>query len=295
MVVQLRRKESIAHGAKRLIRKELAQGRCELTSQELGDDDRIHEFRRHLKRVRAILRLIRDGLGNQAYRSEDHRFSLLARQFSSVRDARACLDAFDSLGSSAEQSMSDSERSGLRSLLQVRLEHERQIVAERYQKASRDLRSARHRVTGWKIELTDDELVARGFGRVYAAGRQALKGVQEHPDRLSLHTLRKEATYLRNIVEILSPNRVSRLQETFAGLKSLAADAGKCLDLQLLKSVLLQATVQASNGVAAETILRRIEERHKELMAKVMVEAKEIYRRSRMRQLRRMKVRRTSS
>ncbi len=291
MGFELQRKESIAQGAKRLIRKELAQGRCDLKSQEMSVDDRVHEFRRHIKRVRAILRLMRDGLGSKAYRIENHRFSVLARKFSAVRDARACLDAFDSL--TTEEPMSDGERNGLRELLQNQLhfDHEQLIVEERYQEASRALRSARRRVADWKIDKSDGEFIKRGFGRVYSAGRQSLQTVKDHPGRLNLHTLRKEATYLRNIVEILVPSRVPRLQEMLVRLKSLTADAGKCLDLQLLRSVILQESVQASDGYATEAIIRRIDNRHEELQAQVVVQAEEIYRRSRTRQLRRMKVR----
>ena len=290
MGFKLHRKESIAQGATRLIRKELAQGRCDLKSPELCVDDRIHEFRRHIKRVRAILRLMREGLGSKAYRIENHRLSVLARQFSAVRDARACLDAFDSL--SIEEPMSDGERNRLRELLQTRLQfaHEQLIVEERYQKASRVLRSARRHVADWKIDKSDGELIKRGFGRVYSAGRQSLQAVKDHPGRLNLHKLRKEATHLRNIVEILTPSRVSRLQEMLACLKSLTADAGTCLDLQLLRSVILQESFQASDGDSTEAIIRRIDNRHEELQAQVVVQAEEIYRRSRTRQLRRMKV-----
>lgn len=295
MGFELQRKESIALGAIRMIRKELAQGRCDLKSQQLCVDDRVHEFRRHIKRVRAILRLLRDCLGSKVYRIENHRFSVLARQFSAVRDARVCLDAFDSLTS--EEPMSDGERNGLRGLLQARLRfaHEQLMVKGRYQKASRVLRTARRHMADWKFDKSDEELIKRGFGRVYSAGRHSLQTVKDRPGRLNLHTLRKEATYLRNIVEILVPRRVPRLQEMLAHLKSLTADAGKCLDLQLLRSFMLQESVQASDGSAAEAIIRQIDNRHEELQAQVVRQAEEIYRRRRTRQLRRLKVRATSS
>ena len=297
MRFQLKRKESLARGARRLIQNELAMARCELKSKDLSIDEQVHELRRHTKRVRAILKLIRDGLGSKVYRSENHRLAQVARRFSDVRDARACADAFDSILDTAEVPIfSEKERNEKKCLFRTRLEqaHEQQATNAGFREALRQIRSVRYRVARWKIRQSDEALIERGFGRVYSAGRHALKNVRIQPDHRNLHTLRKVATSLRIIVEILS-TRFPRLHEFHRALQLLTADSGKCLDFGLLKSVLLEEAQRSTGGHAMESVIRQIGDRHCNLLAHVLQNAEEIFRRKTSHQLRRLKIRQASS
>src|SRR5262249_31340866 len=80
-----RRRGPISKQLRRLIRKQLSSALDEL-SQPAPDQGAIHEARKSIKRVRAVLRVVKNPLG-AACRVEDQRLRWAARGLSSLRDA----------------------------------------------------------------------------------------------------------------------------------------------------------------------------------------------------------------
>src|SRR6266480_3325979 len=60
--------------------------------------DAVHEARKDMKKLRAVVRLARDELGDEVYRRENECFRDAARRLSGVRDADVMLDTLGSLG-----------------------------------------------------------------------------------------------------------------------------------------------------------------------------------------------------
>jgi hypothetical protein len=92
---RLRPDEGASEGIRRV-----ARGQLELASNRLTDSGRkeigeaIHEARKSLKRLRAVVRLARDPLGDDTYRHENRTFRDAGRKLSDVRDAQVIRAGF---------------------------------------------------------------------------------------------------------------------------------------------------------------------------------------------------------
>src|SRR5438105_7921575 len=95
MAFQLQSAESVRKGVKRIVRKQLDNALKELGTP--NRDEVVHEIRKRFKRVRAVLRLVRDELGENVYRQENACARDAARPLTEVRDAMVLIEALDKL------------------------------------------------------------------------------------------------------------------------------------------------------------------------------------------------------
>src|SRR5262249_59732979 len=80
MSFQLRPGEPLRKTTRRIVRKQIDAALEELTGANKGPrDEAVHEARKSLKRVRAVLRLVRPVIGEKAYRRENTCFRDAAR------------------------------------------------------------------------------------------------------------------------------------------------------------------------------------------------------------------------
>src|SRR5918996_391117 len=152
---RLRDGEWVLDGVRRV-----ARGQLDMSIERLaGDTDEdlgtaVHETRKSLKRLRAIARLARDELGDEAYRRENVAFRDAGRRLAGARDSQVLLETLDALTDRyPEQAPPERFERFQRTLVgqhgaaQRRL-HERPAVAE----VLSELRKARARVGDWHLE-----------------------------------------------------------------------------------------------------------------------------------------------
>ena len=105
MAAKLKPDEAGARGVRRIARHRIKSALKSLEPRK-SDDRSVHEARKDLKRARAMLRLLREALGEATYKRENAAIRDAARPLSEVRDGRVLLDALSSLikyyGKSAE-------------------------------------------------------------------------------------------------------------------------------------------------------------------------------------------------
>lgn len=107
MTYQLKAKESLAVGIKRIATEQIDEAIAELTTtEELRVDEEVHQARKRLKKTRAVIRLVRDRLRCQAspdrlskdtYKQENARFRDLGRSLANLRDANVQIETLDNL------------------------------------------------------------------------------------------------------------------------------------------------------------------------------------------------------
>src|SRR5262245_66607425 len=104
MAFAFRQDELIPKGVRRVVRKQLDNAADELNGSDRESvDERIHAVRKHFKRVRAVVRLVRFSIGDAAYRHENEAFRDAARPFSEVRDAKVLIETLDKLKSCPDE------------------------------------------------------------------------------------------------------------------------------------------------------------------------------------------------
>ena len=85
------------HPADKLLRMSVGEVLERLQAPQPISDEAIHDARKALKKARADLRLLQDGINKTTYQAENADLRDAGRFLSPLRDARSLIEAFDSL------------------------------------------------------------------------------------------------------------------------------------------------------------------------------------------------------
>jgi CHAD domain-containing protein len=203
--------ERVGDGLRRM-----ALGQLDLAIDLLADDGKVpaekavHEIRKALKRLRALIRLLEDELGEQVYRSESAALREAGRRVASARDAEVILRTLDELIRRNPGKLA--HRRGV-TRLRARLAAERDSAAQRAlgDRQTRaqvlgDLRAARGRVSRWNLSDADGiQAIEPALKRLYGQGaRRHSRALRGKGDRAAaMHEWRKRVKDLRYAAEML--------------------------------------------------------------------------------------------
>src|SRR5689334_3035109 len=88
MSYRLTTRETLGSGIRRIAREQLEAALCKIGNPSRGKEvEAIHDLRRHIKKTRALLRLVRGQIVKQLYARENRQLRELAREWSNLRDA----------------------------------------------------------------------------------------------------------------------------------------------------------------------------------------------------------------
>ena len=174
----------------------VAVGRIDHALDELRGDsessraEAVHEARKDMKKLRALLRLVRGELGEEIYAHENACFRDTARQLSGVRDADVMIHTLADL----EQRYGELPGAGRR-LRPALVAHRFRVSAGSMRPdlgdAIQTLTAARARVAEWPLELEGFAAFEEGLWRTYRRGRKAYARAEELPSPEHMHEWRK--------------------------------------------------------------------------------------------------------
>jgi CHAD domain-containing protein len=184
---RLERDEPVPEGVVRV-----AHGRIDDAIDELDDktdsstEEAVHTARKDMKKLRALVRLVRGEIGDEVYRRDSAAFRDAGRELSGVRDADVMLATLDSLGLPAK------ETGPLRQALEA---HRLRTAAGGGEQAAAGaiaiLEPARARVERWPLESDGFEGLRQGLRRIYRRGRRDFRTARTEPTAENLHEWRK--------------------------------------------------------------------------------------------------------
>src|SRR5262245_65652883 len=88
--------ESMEAGIKRVVTEEIDQAIEEIDNLRLKRSEAIHEVRKHCKKIRSVLRLVRPQF-EDTYQFENAWFRDTAKGLAELRDAEAIIEIYDDL------------------------------------------------------------------------------------------------------------------------------------------------------------------------------------------------------
>ena len=171
-------------------------------------DSGVHDARKKLKRLRAVLRLVRDPIGEHIYRHENAVLRDAGRSLSPVRDAWVQLETLNSLLDWRSERLAKSSYETTEAWL--RNAHTRTLreFSGRSPTTTTDLiQASRSRLAEYPLtSMIPDDFggVAVGLERVYRRGRRSYRRASRTPNTAELHELRKRVKYLRYQLEFLA-------------------------------------------------------------------------------------------
>jgi CYTH domain-containing protein/CHAD domain-containing protein len=194
----LKRKEGAADGVRRI-----ALGRAEKALEELGEAGQgdaaaaVHGARKDLKKLRAVLRLVRGSLDKETFATENRRYRDAGRLLGASRDAEVKLQTLTAL----EQRFGADFPLGPAGSWRRVLDRDRERLggsargqtARRIERAGAAIEEGRARIPRWSLREDSWKLIGPGLVRSYRLGRRALKRTRADPSAENVHEWRKRA------------------------------------------------------------------------------------------------------
>jgi len=189
---RLKPKESLCEGIARVARGRIDHAIDELRGKtDSTPEEAVHEARKDLKKLRALLRLARGELGESTFARENTCFRDAGRELAGVRDSDVMLDTLKALDLPTELGWD------LRKAIQAHRARNgdggRRAAAAG---AVAMLREARGRVEDWPLERDSFGALRDGLERTYRRGRREFKAARANPSVEGLHEWRKRAKEL---------------------------------------------------------------------------------------------------
>jgi len=282
MSFELKADESLPDGIRRLAKKELEQVREYMEGHTKDSrDDIVHESRKCLKKVRAVLRLVRPAIGRKIYRRENTTLRDAARPLTEVRDARILVDTFDKVVKQGGRHALGRSFAAMRKELVSHQRGVRQRVIEEekaFPAVASAVDRALDRLDDWAKVHDSWSSVGEGVERVYLRGRQALAAVRQKPTVEYLHEWRKQAKYLRYQLELLrslAPKALTPLVKTVDRLGDLLGDDH---DLAVLRREVAGDPERFGGPEALEPLLARIDRRRQKLEHDAVILGRKVFR-----------------
>lgn len=229
--ILLRRDEALAKGVRHLARA-LIDIACNALENDKDSGRAVHETRKALKKVRALLQLIAPEFGRTQFKKEKARFRDAARFLAPIRDAQVRLKTFDALIHGAE--FVPEEFAKLRAELEAEATYALRHAAAPKRQALEVLHQAREAIRRWPVADLEWESMHHQVQCTYRKGREALQCYRDESTPEAFHEWRKylkQTWYQLRILRDLLPGTKKEIE----ALEELGELAGTAQDLTVLR------------------------------------------------------------
>ncbi len=269
MAFYLREGEDMAQGVRRIACEQIDDAIDELCDRSLAQALAVHEVRKHCKKLRGLLRLVRPCLGD-VYARENAHFRDAARLLSPLRDDQSVLDAYDALMTHFAAGIERRAFATVRRRLTLRGKRRAGRVTdleERFDQVRGLMEAARERVGDWPIDGGGAAAWRGGFEQTYRRARKAMAAAYAAGTPEQFHEWRKGTKYHWYHARLLRP-----IWNAALGVRSDAANAlgetlGAYHDLAVLRATLLDEGEGFGRARSVEMLVGLIDRRQAELVA----------------------------
>jgi CHAD domain-containing protein len=161
-------------------------------------DESIHETRKSMKRIRAVLRMIRDEIGYSSYYRENTFYRDLSRKLSEIRNFEVLSGSIRNL----KEDLSNTIPPDVFELLEEELGRQRNMVTGGQaglslllREMARKIEISRDRIYDFPVRHNDFRAFEGGLFRMYRQGKRYLRNAKKNPSPTHLHDLRKRMKY----------------------------------------------------------------------------------------------------
>jgi CHAD domain-containing protein len=266
--------ESVEDGIKRIVSEETSQAIKEIDNPRLKRSEAIHEVRKHCKKIRGVLRLVRSQF-EETYQFENAWFRDTAKGLAELRDAEAIIETYDSLLDKFDDQIDRRAFAPMRRALTLRRKkifEETGDLNEKLKKIRARMDKAAARVADWQLNVEELDGIEGGLVATYRRGRKTMAAAYDDPTAENFHEWRKQAKYhyyhMELLRELWKPVMRSLSKET----DELSDLLGDDHNLDVLHKTLLQSPKKYGKKRDIQVLLGLIDRRSAELR----VEAKTI-------------------
>lgn len=274
MSSHIRPGKSASKEVQRIARKRLAKARDALNSPPRQRDKGVHQARKRIKELRAVLRLVRKPLGKR-YRSENHRLRDAARLLSDLRDSAAQVEAWDAL--MAHTPDVPGEMTEIRQRLAGRPANSRRSANQALGEALAMLDEVEAAVVDWPLQGKGFALFEASLQKTLSDGRAALELAEREPTAHHLHEWRKRVKDQWYQTRYLALAWPEYFELRTAQLKELAQLLGDDHDLFMLQERLVAQPTLFGDVPTREQVAQLIAARRAGLQAEAFRLGRRLY------------------
>lgn len=235
--------ESVAEGATRIIRDQLAEAIIDLTDVITDDPpEAVHDCRKRLKKIRACARLVRPVLGD-SYDAVNRHARDAGRELSPLRDATALAKTFagraDEFTESGDESLAErfTQLTGIMDARRAATEAELSPDLGAIRRALNELEHLHELIDESSFEDDGWHSIVPGLRRTYRRGRKGLARSVDAPTTEHFHEWRKRVKYSRHHMELLGPAAPRILDPLEQSLHDLSDLLGEAHDIAVIAEV----------------------------------------------------------
>lgn len=265
-------KQTVAQNARRVAIGEIDRALA-LCGNEGDRAEAVHELRKHCKKLRGLIRLLRGPLeADGKYDVDNAFFRDAARELGSVRDSQAMKETYDKVMLRYAAEIDRRHFAPIRRALTL---HEHAVraaddLAPRIARFREHMLDARERIEDWHVEEDGFDAVRDGLTRTYRRGRKAMATAFESPNGENFHAWRKHAKYHWYHMRLLERVWRSELHPRRAAAKELGEALGEHHDLAVLRAHL-------TDGDRARDMEILIDRRAEELTVRARIIGERLY------------------
>jgi CHAD domain-containing protein len=242
-------------------------------------DDTVHEARRRVKKVRALIRLVRPAFSRR-YRSLNRRLRAVNRLLAPIADGYATVDTLERLAAKYRTALPRQTLAEIKGLLLRRkaVADEEASLSGAIQTAAALLCKERRALRRWRLDQSGFRAIAPGLGKSVRSSRRAMELALVHPTVEHYHTWRQRVKDQWFQVRLLQARCANALDRDERRLEALDGCLGEYHDCALLQNALTSdSALERSDAARCLWLVRRYQH---ELRAKARALDREIHRES---------------
>lgn len=206
MSYRLDPREIVSAGVKRIGMEQIDRVLAQFSAKTKHRNNAIHEARKAIKRLRALLTLIRPAIGKAAAKREEERLRNVARSLSGARDVQAMMDAAAKLADFDPEIGGGAVAQQLRAHLEEqRLTADKALSGRVAAKAKKALKEARDSFAALEFEEDGFGPVAFALERNFRKARQYYQQAYRSGEDEAFHDWRKFVQRYWRHLQLISP------------------------------------------------------------------------------------------
>jgi len=236
MAFCLKLREPLPKGLKRVFCEQIdaALQLCQHPAKQRGVT--VHEVRKHLKKLRAAMRLAVGAVGKTCHAEEDHCVRNIGRLISDLRDAQVRLQTFIKLRDKAAKNSGKQCFPRTEELLLLERESFSAAFDGWQKEAIPQLEHVSERLIGWPLDDLNWKQICNAVCKVYRRGQRALATTIDDPEAENFHAWRKRVKDVWYQLRILQPLNRTVLEEMAQDAEVLGELLGPEHDLHFLRA-----------------------------------------------------------
>jgi len=267
MSYHLRAEEGLQAGIRRIAHSELDESIREIDERERDRHDTVHQVRKHCKKLRGLVRLVRPAM-EKVYKAENRALRDAARNLSDIRDAKSIIATYDNVMQLFADQVNRQSFASIRHELTARLSAIKDsLLDERLLVMREQLVAVKTRVNDWSFDDQTFEPARAGLANIRLQAVKALQEAKKNPTTMQLHELRKRVKYHWYHLQLLCELWPEGIRPLISESGQLGDKLGNDHDLAIFVNIVLQSPDQFGSPDDVRALESLISQ-HRELLQK---------------------------